>query len=70
MSRVAHSHLPSDRAGLDEHIAQFEHWFRIQQRQSGMEGSGLISVEHAILRSYIVWLKSTGGTGATADQTE
>lgn len=40
---------------LNAHIAEFEKWFVEQQRAHGMEGGQLVSVEHAILRSYIIW---------------
>lgn len=49
--------LPRSREELDEHVAEFEVWFRKQQEAHGMEGAPLISVEHAILRSYITWLR-------------
>lgn len=63
--RDVFSQLPSDREGLDAHVAEFERWFVAQQRAHGMEGAPLIQVEHAILRSYITWLRSHA-----ADQTE
>ncbi len=49
--------LPKDRAAMDEHIRQFEEWFSARQREAGLDGTQLISVEHAILRSYITWLR-------------
>ncbi len=51
--------LPSDRASLDDHIVAFEKWFMDQQRAHGIEATPLVSVEHAILRSYITWLRTT-----------
>jgi hypothetical protein len=50
--------LPLGRDELDAHVALFEAWFRKQQEAHGMENTSLISVEHAILRSYITWLRN------------
>jgi hypothetical protein len=46
---------PSEPTWLDRHVAEFEQWFVAQQKAHGMEGTRLIQVEHAILRSYITW---------------
>jgi hypothetical protein len=48
----------SDEDELEAHIAEFQDWFMQRQREHGMEGGPLISIEHAILRSYITWLRN------------
>lgn len=62
--------LPSNPEELQEHIAEFERWFVDRQKKHGMEGGGLISVEHAILRSYVMWLRTTGGASGAPDQAQ
>lgn len=57
----AFSQLPSNRAELDTHVVEFESWFRVQQEAHGMEPGALTSIEHAILRSYITWLRDVRG---------
>lgn len=37
-------------------IAKFETWFVESQRGKGFEGQGLMSIEHAILRSYMYYV--------------
>jgi hypothetical protein len=54
--------LPSSPEELDEHVRQFEAWFIERQRAHNLEAAGLMNIEHAIIRSYIVWLR--GGTDA------
>ena len=46
----------SDREATDRYVALFEQWFTEKQKAAGMEGAPLISVEHAIVRSFISWL--------------
>lgn len=45
-------------APFTAHVAEFERWFADQQRASGVGATSLISLEHAILRSYITWLRT------------
>lgn len=48
---------PSDKDAIGEHVSQFERWFILLQQDHGLEGDPLTSIEHAILRSYITWLR-------------
>ena len=40
-------------------IRSFETWFLERQRAHGMEAQGLISAEHAIIRSFMHYIHTT-----------
>lgn len=59
MGDVCRPALPNPRHKdeVDAHVAAFERWFLNRQKEAGLEAGPLISVEHAIVRSYISWLR-------------
>lgn len=40
-----------------DHFGRFEAWLSAKQQQAGLPPTALITIEHAILRSYIMWRK-------------
>jgi hypothetical protein len=57
----ASSPLPSNPEELDEHLADFEAHFKALQHKHGFECDALLSVEKAIIASYIAWLRDGAG---------
>lgn len=60
MADAASNPPPIDKQELDAHVARFELWFMERQRAHGLDGAPLTNGEHAIIRSYVVWLHEVG----------
>lgn len=51
-------------------VKRFEEWFVAQQQKGGLGATGLVSSEHAILRSYMYFITTTQGPSDVKDQAQ
>lgn len=68
MADAASNPPPISAEEMNDHVGRFEFWFMDRQRAHGLDGAPLTNAEHAIIRSYIVWLHEVGDAPDAPDQ--